>query len=51
MSLLNQTYWVAGSVIGSVIGRYHTFNPKGIDFALTALSLSINGNDYVKPKK
>lgn len=37
MSFLNQTYWVTGSVIGSLIGDIIPFNTKGIDFALTAL--------------
>lgn len=37
IALLNQSYWVAGSFIGSVAGSLITFNSEGIDFAMTAL--------------
>lgn len=37
IALLNQSYWVIGSLIGSVAGSMITFNSKGIDFAMTAL--------------
>jgi 4-azaleucine resistance transporter AzlC len=37
VSLLNQGYWVAGSVIGAIAGSLITFNTEGIGFALTAL--------------
>ncbi len=38
---LNQSYWVIGSIIGSLAGTYIPFNSKGIDFAMTALFLVI----------
>ena len=41
ISLLNQAYWVAGSVAGSLAGGLITFNTKGLDFALTALFVVI----------
>lgn len=41
VSLLNQIYWVAGSVFGAVAGTVFTFNSEGIDFALTALFLTV----------
>ena len=41
VSLLNQIYWVAGSVLGAVVGTVLTFNSEGIDFALTALFLTV----------
>lgn len=41
VSLLNQTYWVAGSVLGAVAGDLLHFNSQGIDFALTALFLTV----------
>lgn len=41
VSLLNQIYWVAGSVLGAVAGTVLTFNSEGIDFALTALFLTV----------
>jgi 4-azaleucine resistance transporter AzlC len=37
ISLLNQSYWVAGSVIGALGGQLIHFNMTGIDFAMTAL--------------
>lgn len=37
ISLFDQLYWVAGSVLGATIGSLITFNTKGIDFAMTAL--------------
>lgn len=37
VSLLNQGYWVAGSVIGAIAGSLIPFNTEGVGFALTAL--------------
>jgi 4-azaleucine resistance transporter AzlC len=37
VSLLNQCYWTAGSVIGAVAGSLIPFSFEGVDFALTAL--------------
>lgn len=37
VSLLDQSYWVIGSVAGSLIGGLITFNTTGIDFSMTAL--------------
>ena len=37
MSLMNQCYWVFGSVMGAVVGSAIEFNSAGIDFAMTAL--------------
>lgn len=41
VSLFNQCYWVIGSVIGSLIGSVIPFNTEGIDFALTALFVTV----------
>lgn len=40
-SLLDQCYWVAGTLIGAVLGNVITFNTAGLDFALTALFVVI----------
>ena len=40
-TLLNQCYWVGGSLIGSVLGSVISFNTKGLDFVLTALFIVI----------
>lgn len=37
VTLMNQFYWVAGSVFGSVAGSIIPFDTTGIDFAMTAL--------------
>lgn len=41
VSLFNQIYWVTGSIIGSMLGDVIPFNIEGIDFALTALFVTI----------
>ncbi|MBQ9165966.1 MAG: AzlC family ABC transporter permease [Oscillospiraceae bacterium] len=37
VTLLDQLYWVAGSIIGTVAGSLITFSTEGVDFAMTAL--------------
>ena len=41
VSLLNQSYWVLGSALGSLLGSTLGFNTTGVDFAMTALFLVI----------
>ena len=41
VSILDQSYWVTGSVIGSLLGSVLHFNTAGIDFAMTALFLVV----------
>lgn len=41
VSLFNHIYWVVGSVLGALIGSLVKFNSEGIDFALTALFLTV----------
>lgn len=41
ISLLDHSYWVAGSVLGAVAGSYITIDTTGIDFSMTALFLVI----------
>jgi len=41
VSLFDQCYWVAGSVLGSVAGKWIPMNYEGIDFVLTALFVTI----------
>ena len=38
---MNQIYWVTGSVCGSLLGSVIPFNTEGIDFALTALFVTV----------
>jgi len=37
VAMLDQSYWVLGSVIGSLAGSLITFDTTGMDFAMTAL--------------
>ncbi|HEX3016851.1 MAG TPA: branched-chain amino acid transporter AzlC, partial [Caproicibacter sp.] len=37
VSLLNYSYWVLGTALGGIVGKFITFNTKGLDFVLTAL--------------
>ena len=41
MSLFNQIWWVLGSVLGSLVGEVLPFSTEGIDFALTALFVTV----------
>ena len=41
ITLLNQMYWVSGTVIGFLLGSMITINLEGIDFVLTALFITI----------
>jgi len=41
VALLNHCYWVAGSVLGSLLGAALGFDTTGVDFAMTALFLVI----------
>jgi len=37
ITLLDQCYWILGSVLGAIVGSLLTFDTTGLDFALTAL--------------
>lgn len=41
ISLLDQIYWVLGSVIGTALGQIIPFDMTGVDFAMTALFVVI----------
>ena len=41
VTLCNQCYWVIGTAMGSLLGSAITFNTAGIDFAMTALFVTI----------
>ena len=41
ITLLNQLYWVTGSVIGSAAGTLFKFDSTGVNFAMTALFIVI----------
>lgn len=50
VSLFNHIYWVTGSVIGAIVGSAFDFAPKGIDFALTALFVTVFIEQWISSK-
>lgn len=51
VSLFDQIYWVSGCVIGSLLGSVIPFNTEGIDFALTALFITVFVEQWLDSKK
>jgi len=51
VSLFDHFYWVAGSVLGAVLGSLVKFNSEGIDFALTALFVTVFLEQWLTSKK
>ncbi|BCJ94582.1 branched-chain amino acid transporter AzlC [Anaerocolumna cellulosilytica] len=50
ITLLNQIYWIVGSVLGCLLGSLIDFNTRGIDFVLTALFVVIFVNQWKAAK-
>ncbi len=50
VSLFDQIYWVTGSVLGSILGYVVKFNIEGIDFALTALFVTVFVEQWLSTK-
>ncbi len=50
ISFLDQCYWVAGSLFGVLIAGLITFDTSGLDFALTALFVTIFTDQWKKNK-
>lgn len=50
VSFMNQCYWITGSVIGALFGGIIHFNVEGIDFALTALFVTIFTDQWLTNK-
>lgn len=51
VSVFDHSYWVIGSVLGSVAGNIIPFNTEGIDFALTALFVTVFTDNWIKAEK
>ncbi len=51
VSFFNHMYWVTGSVLGAFMGSVVKFNSEGIDFALTALFLTVFIEQWLSTKK
>lgn len=50
VSLLDQSYWVIGSLLGAVAGSLVSFPTEGIDFALTALFITVFLEQWLSTK-
>lgn len=50
VSLFNQLYWIVGSVAGAWFGSVATFNTAGIDFAMTALFVTVFVEQWLSTK-
>lgn len=50
VSLLDQCYWVVGSLLGSLLGAVLPVNFEGIDFALTALFVTVFVDQWLSTK-
>lgn len=50
VSLFDQIYWVSGTVLGSLAGSLIPLNYKGVDFALTALFVTIFVEQWLSTK-
>ena len=51
IALLDQSYWILGSVIGGVAGALIPFSTEGVDFAMTALFVVIAVDQWKAYKK
>lgn len=51
VSLFDQIYWVTGSVLGALLGEVIPINTQGIDFALTALFITIFVEQWLSAKE
>ena len=50
VSIFNHSYWVTGSVIGSLLGAVLPFSTKGIEFSMTALFVAAFTEQWLTTK-
>ena len=51
VSVMNQTSWVLGSILGGLLGAALPFSTQGIDFALTALFVSVVAEQWLSTRE
>lgn len=51
VSLFNHIYWISGSLLGAAVGSIIRFNSEGIDFALTALFVTVFLEQWLTSEK
>lgn len=50
VSMFNQSYWVTGSILGSVLGEVLPFSTAGIEFSMTALFVAAFTEQWLTTK-
>jgi 4-azaleucine resistance transporter AzlC len=50
LSLLNQSYWVMGTLLGVLLGSHITLDTQGLEFSLTALFVVLAIEQYKQRK-
>ena len=50
VSFFNQCYWIAGSIIGNLLGTVLPFSTAGIEFSMTALFVASFTEQWLKSK-
>lgn len=50
IAILDQLYWIIGSLAGSLVGSFVSFNSEGIEFAMTALFAVIVVEQFLNSK-
>ncbi len=50
LAILDQSYWIVGSILGSIAGSLIPFDSTGIDFAMTALFIVIFVEQWLEKK-
>ncbi len=51
VTLLNQSYWVSGALVGGLLGNLIRFNTEGLDFVMTAMFIVIFMEQWMKEKR
>ena len=51
ISGLHYLYWIGGSVIGNALGTMAGFNPRGVDFVMTALFIVIFTQQWLESRE
>lgn len=51
VSLLNQSYWVSGAMIGGLLGSLVKFDTEGLSFVMTAMFVVIFLDSFLKEKQ
>lgn len=50
VSLFDHIYWITGSLLGALVGKWVNFNSTGIEFAMTALFVTVFVEQWLSTK-